>query len=357
MPTTSEMLEWTTLTGMINDIKTPNQFLKRLLYSTEQTLGTETIEISSVHKDRETAPFVARDGEAILVSGHTEKFQNVTAPNIRIKRPFTPSELLFNRRPGTAIMVNPEDQQTAIVDHIARDLRIMENMIVNTEELMVSQALRGTVSYQAADQAVFQISFNRDSQCDITLTSAEAWDATDPSGVRVHSNIMTVKRVMSDLVGLNPTDAICGRNASDALMELAESGNLKAIKTDSNVRAGTMTFVEQFTEDGVIFLGELSGVRFWEYSRTVSHQGSATSMIRSDYVEFVSTSEASERVMYYAAIPDMDSLESSLPVQTKRFSKSWSEKDPSRLMSLAASRPLTVPRRPNATVSMKVTNI
>lgn len=357
MPQTSEMLTWTWLTPAINEIKSANKFLKTLLFSQQVTLPTETIELSKLTGARETAPFVRKNGEAIMVSGHGESFQNVTAPNIRIKRPFTPSDLLFNRRPGTAIMLSSGNNNSAIQNHILTDLQFMNDKIVNTEEWLCAQALQGTIQYEVEDEEVFTISYNRPSACNITLTSGRAWDNADPTAPRPLQDCHTVKRVMSDEVGLQPTDAICGLNAANALLNLAETGNLKALKSDSGVAAGTMSFVSQFNEDGVIFLGIMGSIRFWEYSRTVLHKGVATPMIRPDYVEFVSTSQMSGRVLYYAAIADMKSTQSARAIQTKRFSKSWIQEDPSALMALAASRPLPVLRRAGATVSMKVTNI
>ena len=354
MPTITE-LKYSFLTPAINEMKSPNQFLKRLLFGNHVTLPTEDIELSVLTKARETAPFVRKNGEGIMVAGHGETFQTVTAPHIRIKRPFTPSELLYNRRPGTTIFTTGRQSRSALRQHVNRDLQVMADLITNSEEWLCAQALQGVIQYQVADQEVFTITFPRPAGNDITLTAARSWDNADPSLPRPLQDVHTVKRILSDEVGLQPTDAICGINAANALLNLAESGNLPAFKTDSGVATGTITFVEQFNEDGAIFLGTMGGVRFWEYSRTVLHVGVSTSLIRDDYVEFVSRSAGAQRVLYYGAIPDMRAINGTL-AQTERFSKSWEEEDPSAQIALAASRPLPVPRRPGAMVSMKVTN-
>jgi hypothetical protein len=349
-------LKWAYLTGAINEMKRPNQFLRRLLYGgTEDPVPTEDIEMSVLVKGRETAPFVRKNGEAIMVAGHSETFQTVSATNIRIKRPFTPSELLYTRRPGTAIFVGgPGDSQaTAIQRHINRDLQLMADYITNAEEWLVAQTLQGVISYEVADQEVFQITFPRSVSSSITLSIF--WDNADPTLPRPLADLHAVKRVMSDNVGLQPTDCILGQEAADALLELAESGNLDAFKTDSGVRSGTITFLTQFDADGAIFLGEMGGIRFWEYSRTVTHNGSSVSLIRPKYAEFiVANSAAAERVMYYGAIPDMRAMADGRLGQMQRFAKSWEQQDPSVMMALAASRPLPVPRRPDASVSVKV---
>lgn len=349
MPTINQ-LKWSWLTGAINDIKSPNQFLKRLLFSNTMTLPTENIELSRLSRARETAPFVVKNGEAIMVGGHTESFQTIAAPNIRIKKPFTPSELLYNRRPETTIFLNsnPSQQISALEQHILRDLQGMADMITNTEEWMCAQALTGTISYSVDGQDSFQITYPKPATNEIDASAD--WGT---SSSRPLQDVHTVKKIFSDEVGIQPNIAICGATAAAHILEMAEAGHLPAFKTDSGVAAGTISFVEQFNDDGAIFLGTMGGVQFWEYSRTVEQNGSTQKLVDDKVIHFVSTSPASERVMYYASIPDMRAINGRL-FQGERFSKSWEEEDPSAMIALTASRPLPVPRRPEAIVTLTV---
>lgn len=345
-------LQWETLTATINEIKSPNQHLNRRVYSNHDPVSTEIIELGRLDKARETAPFVRKNSEAIMVAGHSESFQSVEPPNIRIKRPFTPSELFFGRRPGTVIFPTVGQQVSAIQAHINRDLQVMADLITNAEELLASQTLQAQISYSAAAQDSFQITFPRLGTHNITLGTF--WDDADPTLPRPAADIHSVKRLISDAVGLSVTDMYLGLEAADAFLELAESGNIKLLGRDtSEIAAGQLSFNNQFTEDGVIALGQFSGVRVWEYSRTVSVNGVATPMIRPKYAEFIAITPAAQFVKYYGAIPDMDALQGRL-FQGERFSKSWKENDPSAQVFLTHTRPLPVPRRPNATVSMKV---
>lgn len=349
-------LTWRSLTAAVNQIASPNRFLQRLLYGNVVTLPTEGIELGIVKAGREIAPFVRKNGEGIMVAGTQKQFTTVDAPNIRIKQPFTPSQYLFDREPSTTILLPPGQTQTnAVRRHIARDLGHMENMITNAIEYLVAMSLQGVISYSVADEEVFTITIPRASANNIVLSTF--WDDGTPTDTRPLSDIHAVKRIMSDIPGsegLSVTDAICGTEAADALLELVEVGAVKMLGQEGlNVAAGDISFVNQFTQDGVIFLGRLGGVRFWEYGRTASLNGSAVNMVRPKYVEFISTSPASDRVLYYGAIPDMDAFESGL-LQSARFAKSWMQKDPSQLMALVHSRPLPWPRKPNATVSVKV---
>lgn len=341
-------LKWQTMTAAVNEMKSPNRFLNRLLFGQKRPVSTEDIEIDVLTKAREIAPFIRKNGEGIMVEGHGQIFQNVQAPNIRIKRPFTPSELLFGRTPGTIIFIDPTRQISAVQEHINRDLQVMSDLITNAQEFLASQAIQGVISYSVADQEHFTITFPKPAGNNITLTTF--WDDADPTLPEPEIDFLTAKRVISDEVGLAPTDVILGQEASEAFLRLAKKQELLDRR---NVSAGTVTFNEQFDQDGVIFLGVFSGLRVWEYSRTASLNGVATDMIRPKFAEFVTTSAAAEYVEYFGAIPDIDAFQGRL-FQAQRFSKSWIQPDPSVQMSLLHSRPLPVPRRPGANVSMKV---
>jgi len=352
MPSTLDVLNWAAMTAAVNEMKSPNTFLQDLLFSDHHTNFVEDIEISTILKAREIAPFVRKNGEGIMVAGHSERFATVTGPNIRIKRPITPSELLYNRRPGTVIFVSGDQQISAIQQHIARDLQVMADLVTNAQEWLCSQALQGTIAYSVADGDVFTITYPKPIGNNPTLSIF--WDDATPANVNVLANNHVAKKIMSDEVGLAPTDAICGSEASAALRKLIADGNVKSfVNNNGQVKIGSIDFTTQYSDQGVIYIGEISGIRFWEYSRTASLNGTAVSMIRPKFVEFVSTSSASQRVMEYAAIPDLEAFEGRL-FQAERFSKTWMEPDPSVRMALLHSRPLPVTRRPGATVSMKV---
>ncbi len=342
-------LKWQTLTATVNEIKSPNRFLTRLLFPQTQTVGTEDIEFGLFSRGREVAPFVKKNGEAILVSGGAESFNTVSPTNIRIKKAFTPSELLFGRRPGTRIFIETGEQLSAVQQHIARDMQYMADDITNAEEYLVSMALQGTISYTNADREAFQITYPRSAGNTITLSVF--WDAADPATVRLEANVMVVKRLLSQAGMPNPTDVILGDEAATRFQTLIATGAIKVLD-QRNITAGQVTFVEQFDADGVIYLGEAYGLRWWNYGRSANVNGVSTPMIRPKYAEFISANAASDRIMYYGAIADMAVLQGGL-LQTQRFVKSWLVEDPSAMFALSATRPLPVPRRPDATVSMK----
>lgn len=346
-------LTWVSMTQTVNEIKSPNQFIKNRLFSNHQALRTEHAQFDILNRARVMAPLVRKNGAALTVDGHTTTRRLVETPNIRIKMPFTPSDLLFTRRAGTSIYPTDQEQTTAIREHIARDMAGMNDMVVNTEEWMCASALRGTLSYSVTDEEVLQVTYLKPAGNTVTLTGSNLWDDTDLNNPSPDEDFHTAKKLIHDETGLQLTDAIMGETAAQQFRAIIKAqSTLDKLYVD----AGRVTLNEQFSTDGVLFLGTFCGVRCWEYSRTALLDGTATPMIRANYVEFVSASPMAENVLYYGAIPDMDAMgDTGRPFVGERFSKSWLEKDPSVMMALLHTRPLPVTRRPGANVSMKVT--
>jgi len=356
MPYTVDPFNWRTMTAVVNRMRSPNDVLQRLLFPDRQNVPTDTIEVSYLDSGRNMAPFVKVNGAAVMVPGHAESYATIQPANIRISRPFSPYTLLMTRRVGTPFFVDQATQRREMNAHIARDLQTVNDRVVNAREWLCAQAITGTIQYSAAGGDTFRVEFNRSAAHNITLASGLAWDNADKTLPRPSKNFFTVKNLLSE-EGLTPTDALLGASAVAALHELAATGNLKLINRDSGILAGSLTMIEQFNRDGLVFLGQLDGIRLWHYNRSVvDASGTSIKLIRDDYVEFFDVSPSSQRVLYHGAIPDWSAIESGSYVG-ESFSKSWMENDPSTMMYLIHSRPMPATRLPNATVSMKVTNV
>lgn len=345
----AQELQWTWLTSLVNEIKPPQRFLFDTFFSRHETVPVEAIEIGTLRGDRSAAPFIKTDAEAIMVPGLAGDSITVKTPSIRLKKPFTPSPLLFNRTPGDQIYLTSGNQIPMVQAHIARDTQRMLDMITNTEEYLAAQALTGSIVYvNEQDGVAFTIVFDKAAENTVVLTGTDMWDdaLSDPA-----SDVLDAKRRLSDVVGLAPTDAFMGAEAAAAFM-----GNAQ-VREDLNITglaAGGVTLMTQFNAAGVIFLGTYAGVNWWEYSRSINVPGlGLTPLIRDKFVEFVSRSPESDMVVYYGPIRDMDAFQAGTIV-SERFSKSWTEPDPSVLVQLVESHPLPVLRRPNVVYSLQV---
>lgn len=351
MPNAQDLLTWETLTDAVNEMKNPNNFLIRKLFNRTKNVTTRKINLSTLRRGRKIAPFVVRDGAAVMTQGRTEETYTIEPPHIRTKRPMTPTELLSKRRAGSAIFIDKAAQEAAMAEFIADEFEQQMDDVTNSEEWMAAQVLRGAISYTSQDEAAFDITLPRDAAHAITLTGGDLWDSGTE---KIRKDFLTVMSLINDAVSLNVTDVILGANAAEAFLESA------AVQTHLDVRrlmTGSVDFTTQIDpESGAMFLGEyVHGVKIWRYARTVEVNGASESLIRDDYAEFVCATPSAQYVLYYGAIEDMDAVgEGGDVLVSSRFSKSWVEKDPSRRMLLVESNPLPWLRRPDSTVSMKV---
>jgi hypothetical protein len=345
---TTEVLHWASLTPAVNEIKSPNAFLKKLLFTQAETKSTEKIELSFWTGGRQTAPFVRKNGEAILVDGYGESFATVETPNIRIKRAIHPHQVMFERRPGTVIFPTRGEQTSAMDNYLALQSQRLSDLATNAEEWLCAMALRGVITYSVADQEVFQITYPKPAGNTVVLTTF--WDDADPSLPEIEKDFYTAKKLISDEVGLVPTDVILGSEAVLSFMKVLKH---QQILNMLHLDAGAISLQTQFREDGAIYLGIFCGIKVWAYPRQVTHNGAATDLIRAKYAEFVCATAAAENVLYYGAVADDDALEGGLFV-TQRFAKSFKTPDPSQRFLLLHTRPLPCTRRPGSIVSMKV---
>lgn len=347
----SEILSWSTLTPVVNEMKAPNSFIKNLLFGREVSVPTRNIELSFLDRGRKIAPFVERNGAALMTEGRDESFRVIQPPHIRVKRAMTPSELLDKRRPGSVVFPEAGGIEAAMREYVASELQMLSDDIANTEEYMCAQALTGQIAYTSADEASFTITFPRDAAHDIALGAGSRWDEATAD---MRKDFLDAAQLINDATGLNCTDVILGAEAADAFLSDA-AGQFSTVLELRRLDSGTVELTNQFAASGAMYLGSyVHGIRVWRYARTVDVAGVATDLIRPKYAEFVAAQPAADMVTYYGAIEDMQAIGAGRVLQSKRFSKSWEVEDPSARLLLMETNPMPVMRRPNATVSMKV---
>jgi len=345
MAETKDITGWAALTSLVNELKSPNQFIRRLVFSNEDLVAAETFEVPILIGDRVVSPFARRTGEAIEITPYTEKRLNVTTSHVRVKRHLNPAELILDRQIGGAIFVDEGDVLDGAEREISRTSQRLNDVVTEAEEYLCAQALRGSITYEVDEEEAFEVVFPRSSSHDVTLT--DFWDLAsgNPS-----DDFLTAKQLVSDDVGLGLTHVLLGSEATTAFLN---SDGVRALLDTQNISAGQVTFNEQFNADGSIFLGNFSGLAVWSYSRKTTVAGASYDLVRPKYAEFVSVLPEAENTMYFGPISDITALEGRA-IRRRRFSKSWVQEDPSVWWQLVTSRPLPVPRRPDSMVSMKV---
>jgi len=344
-------LEWRVLTELVNEIKGPQTFLQNYLFSNHRTLPTRFFEIPTIRGNRAMAGFTAPDAEALMIEGLGTESKLIGGISQRLKKAFTPTPLLFNRQLDHVVqLTDGGDQRSMVMQHIARDTQRMVDMSVNSIEYLASQSLTGVISYTSEEDGVaFLLDFGKSAENTVVLTGTALWtDALSNPG----SDVLDAKRRQSDVLGLAPTDVIMGQEAADAWLANAK---IQAQMDNRRLASGSgQDLTTQFNDQGVIFLGNMFGVNWWEYSRSIVVPGvGLVPLVAPKMAHFVTRSPAAEQVLYFTAISDMEAFMGGV-LQAERFSKSWFEHDPSALIQLTETHPLPVLRRPDSIYSVQV---
>lgn len=343
MVNVDELLHHRVLTPQVEEIRSPGTFLEDLLYTNRQPVPDETIEISVIMGEREVAPFVEVNGEAINVDGYDEDFQTVTAPNIRMKRPMKATEVLGKRMGGTRLYASSEDKTAAFQRAIALDNQRLADLRTNAKEYLAAMSLTGVIAYKVARQANFRIDFQRKASHNISVGTA--W--TDLANSQPQDDLLGGAQVINDDSDLNPTHALFSKEAA---RNMFKNENVKGFLDNRRIELGGLR-AELFRRSGARFLGFINEIECWEYGRSVMVNGVSTPLIREGYVELVHAGPDADFVEYFGAIPDMAALEDGL-WEGEVFAKSFMTDDPSVRWALQHSRPLPVPRRINSTASI-----
>lgn len=358
MPTpviTNTQLNWAVQTGIVNRIDPVSSFLAGAAFGgREETLPTESLELSYLDGTQNMAPFVQVNAEAISVGGRSTTFANVSTPNIRIKRPMDAYNAFLRRPPGGNIFISgPGDVASARAATIVEDATVMSDMVDTRLEWMVAQMLTDktsgsmSLSYQVADRANWKVTVPRSTAMTVALSGGALWSA--PTTATPMADFHNAKRAFAKNGGFTPTIAIMGSAAASAFMAIDQ---VKTLLDNRRIDAGSLALQSQFNASGAIYLGTFMGIPCWEYSREyISDAGASTPFIPTDTVVFLSNN--TDNKIYYGAIPDHDAFDQGLFVG-KRFSKSWKTHDPSVYVQLLQTRPLPFFRRPNTVYVLDV---
>lgn len=330
----------------LDEMDSPYSFLSRLLIpqNKRRAIAHETVELSKITGDRQVAGFVRRGGPAQSLEGYEKVFQSLTCPLIKVKRPVNAWDHAFERFPGMGVFPSDSEMRAARRKHIATELAILEDSIVNTEEWMAAQALRGVISWSVEDEEHFSVDYAKPNSHETSVAVTWATTSTDPS-----VDFRAAKRLINAAhPGLPVTHAIMDRAAADRFMALTV---VKTQLDTANFKAGSLTIEEQYKESGVIYLGRYAGVDCWEYNASLDINGVATPLIRTDYVEFISARPTNGLEMIYGAIPDEEIAQGGKFVG-RRYAKQWVDREAGVRTLMAQSRPVIANRKPGFVVSM-----
>ena len=139
---------------------------------------------------------------------------------------------------------------------------------------------------------------------------------------------------------------------------MLEAKEITSLQTTSGISAGKAKLVEQIQEDGLLFIGTFGTIDFWQYTGVFNPDagGAAEPLIRTEYVEYFSTSQRAldARKLMFGMMPDLLAIMEGQAV-TERYLVSVPPKpDQGTYEGIIKTRPFPWLYRPDWLVSQKV---
>lgn len=347
-------LDYRTLTDVVNLTQSPTSWLANTFFPTSRPQTTDRIDLEIVRQGREMAPLIARGSEAVLVGGVTRSRQSVGGAHIRIKRQFNASKLLFQNHVGGPIYRSGETQGQLTRRHIAEDLAYASQQIDDRIEWLCAQAIRGRIAYNELNGESILIDADRPSSLNLDFPGNH-WDTAGPANADITGVERTVRLNMSALDTFQPNVAIMGTEAAEAFRQAFRAQKLFNQAENIGLIQNRQLFAEgDISPHAAKLVGLIDGVQYWEYPRQIMNDaGVMEPLIRPKYIEYLATGPLTRRVVYYGAIEDAQ-IFAGAPFVSERFSKSWTQEDPSAIMYLIESNPLPWCEITTAQASAKV---
>ncbi|MDP9557152.1 UNVERIFIED_ORG: hypothetical protein J2W65_002793 [Pseudomonas parafulva] len=341
----TDIFDTLTMLEAVEQMSPPRRFLLNTFFNggMPETFGTEAVTIDIIKGQRKMAPFVhpTLPGSVSQRTGFTSS--TYKPPYIQPKRS-TRAELILKRSAGD----NPFSTRTALEragERLGRDLLELDEEIIRREEWMCAQALTTGKIRVVGDGVDDTIDFLMEETHKVTLASGR-WDTdvSDPIG-----NLRQWRRLIAKDSGRSANVAVLSSGAQDAFQS-----NKKVLEQLNSRRVDLGLIKPEELPDGVTYIGYLNdpGVDLYAYDEWYADDdGKDQPVIPEGGLILGSTS--TRNAMLYAAIQDMEAIESGL-VETARFPKSWVTQEPSMRWLKLQSAPLAGLLEPNAFLFAKV---
>jgi len=337
---------WIALTEAINKIVAPKTFILNTLFAPKtKQHATKKIQIDIKVGNKKLAPFVKRTSGAAVVDKQGFKSETIELPKIRMKKPLTAEDLLFERGVGMPIYVGSSGDINSFRERkIAEELQDIKDRATRRMEWMAAQSLSGVITVSQDDLEI-EYDFNMPEANKPALTLGAKWSevtTADPI-----ANIRTWQSVVQNARGYVPTIAFA---RTEVINYFLANESVRQLLNLRSIVAGNIDTNKVANETGAKYIGKVEGVDIFEYNETYTDKNGATQpMIPVD--RFVLVTPQAENRLHYGAIED---LEAGQNIALPYFAKDWIEKDPSVLWLLAETSPLTVPHEPETIVFAKV---
>lgn len=353
-----DVLRTSYLTDNVLNIEEPPGLLKGLLADPVTAVfpGTDNVEFGRERLDREGAPFIPMEAEAVYVGDRSRTMTNMEIPNIAMRKSIRAGDFAHDRSIGDQIYLTAGSSSTtsnsleARVDRYQRD---MVRRIENTLEWWVSNILdSGSVTYSDSAYDAFTYAFGRDAGN--SITASPTWASATAS--EKLEDLQAAKRIVADREYLAINVGICGTNAAVNLRgDNSLQTRLDYRNVDENRANSYIDINAPYAMQGAVTpIGRLAGIELWEYSRQVTLLGgSPVDLVDPDAIYLFHQGRENDIRKFFGPVYDLQTARGRA-INTERFSKSWMRDYPSDMQMIVQSRPLIAPFRPDFCVKLTV---
>lgn len=327
------------LLGALRSLKRPKRFLLDTFFPTVQTEESEEIHFDVQIGARRVAPFVAPEMQGKVVERLGYQTATFKPAYLKPKTPVRPSAAL-KRAMGEQIgggQLTAAQRREAIIAEILYD---HADQIIRRLELMAASALvSGTVTVSGDGYETKIVSFGRNEDLTIELTSGDKWDQSTSTPIDdIEEWIELVHEIEGATVYKVVMDPVAYKNfrRSKQVMEVLD---VRRAAGTNSLELGGLDLAS-----GAKFGGNFGSFEVWVYSEYYVDEstGETKPVLPAGTVLGVSNELAGIRA--FGAIHD----EAAGLQALEMFPKSWVEEDPSVRFIMTQSAPLVVPGRPNA---------
>ncbi len=328
------------LTGAINSLIAPSQFLLNRYFPTVQTESSEEIHFDVIDKTRRLAPFVAPVVAGEVVESQGFQTKTFKPAYIKDKRVFDANRPL-KRSAGEQIggSINPRQRISRL---IRQELTDQREMVDRRLEVMAAEALRtGAVTISGDLYPTANVSFGRHTSLAVTLAGTARWGQT---GVNPLDNLQDWSQTALQTSGAMLRDVIM---TVDVWKIFRKDPAVE--KQLDRFRGNSTMSTDAQMEEGGVFMGIVDGFNIFVYSGWyLDATGTEVPILPAGTV--LLCGQQVQGVRAFGAIRDEEAGYQPVPY----YSKSWVEKDPSVRYLLTQSAPLVVPTRVNASFAATV---
>jgi hypothetical protein len=335
----------TQLLQTVANLQMTPRFLLDFFFPDTVTFDTEQISFDVEGLNLKLAPFVSP-----LVAGKAQKGRGFDTKffkpaYVKPKHQLDPTKPLI-RQAGEAFggTMSAGQRRDMAIAQLLKDQR---DQIVRRMEWMAAQVLTtGAVTVVGDDYPSVTVDFGRAGGQTVTLSGGNRWGQ---SGISPYANIDTWCDTVSSAVGAGVDTVVMGKGAWGFLRQ--DASFIQALDRTHGQNYAIDLGFQSGMPGAPMFKGSVGDLAFYTYNGTYqSDTDGSTVKLLDDNGVLLAARGANAGLKAFGAILDGSAGYRAID----QFPKMWLENDPPVEFVMTQSAPLVIPRRPNASMYVKV---